>query len=93
MKNGRVYTHPNSELILPGITRKVIIEICEDNNIEFLERAIKQDELCDLDELFIAGTGSEVTPVVQINEKNIADKKPGPVTRLLQQKFFEMTQQ
>jgi branched-subunit amino acid aminotransferase/4-amino-4-deoxychorismate lyase len=39
----------------------------------------------------ILGTGSEVTPVVQINNKLVGNGKPGPVTRLIQEKFFELT--
>jgi D-alanine transaminase len=43
-----------------------------------------------MDELIIAGTGSEITPVVQINDKPVGNKKPGEMTRFLQLKFFEM---
>jgi D-alanine transaminase len=38
----------------------------------------------------IAGTGSEITPVIQINNAPVENKKPGEITRFLQQKFFEM---
>lgn len=92
VKNGIVYTHPKSELILPGITRKVILEICADNGIEVKEKAIPEDDLYNLDELIIAGTGSEVTPVIQVNDKLIGNKKPGEITKFIQQKFFEMVQ-
>ena len=64
VKNGKVITHPLSNLILPGITRKVILEICRESNIVVEERAISESELFELDELIIAGTGTEVTPVV-----------------------------
>jgi len=40
--------------------------------------------------VFIAGTGSEITPVVEINETPVGNKKPGKITRLIQQKFFEL---
>ncbi len=91
VKNGIVVTHPLSNLILPGITRKVVLEICAANNIPFEERAISENELLKLDELMIAGTGSEITPVVIIDDNPVANKKPGEVTRFLQQKFFELT--
>lgn len=90
VKNGKVITHPLSNLILPGITRKVILEICAENNIPAEERAFSEAELFELDELIIAGTGSEITPVIQINETSVGNKKPGEITRFLQQKFFEM---
>jgi D-alanine transaminase len=91
VNNGTVITHPLSNLILPGITRKVILEICAANKIPFEERAINENELLEVDELMIAGTGSEITPVVMIDNKPVANKKPGEVTRFLQQKFFELT--
>ncbi len=90
VKNGVVITHPVSNLILPGITRKVILEICDTNNIPVEEKPISETELYELDEIIIAGTGNEVTPVIQVNDKAIGNKKPGEITRLLQNKFFEM---
>lgn len=91
VKNGTVITHPLSNLILPGITRNVILEICAGNNIPVEEKAVAEQELYEVDELMIAGTGSEITPVVMIDNKPVSNKKPGEVTRFLQQKFFELT--
>jgi len=89
VKNGTVITHPLSNLILPGITRKVILEICAENSIPVEERALSKAELYEIDELIIAGTGSEVTPVIQVDDIPVGNKKPGEITRLLQKKFFE----
>ncbi|MFW5831598.1 MAG: D-amino-acid transaminase [Prolixibacteraceae bacterium] len=90
VKNRTVFTHPLTNHILPGITRKVILEICEKYDIPFEERAMTEKELFGLDELIVAGTGTEVTPVVQIDERPVGNKKPGEITRFIQQKFFEM---
>jgi D-alanine transaminase len=90
IKSGTLITHPLSNLVLPGITRKVALEICAKNNISVEERAFSEKELYEMDELFIAGTGSEITPVVEINKTAVGNKKPGEVTRLIQQKFFEL---
>jgi D-alanine transaminase len=90
VKNGTVITHPLSNLILPGITRKVILEICAEHKIPVEERTFSETELFEMDELMIAGTGSEITPVIQINDSPVGNKKPGEITRLLQYKFFEM---
>jgi D-alanine transaminase len=90
VKNGKVITHPLSNIILPGITRKVILELCHKYNIEAEERAITANELHEVDELIIAGTGSEITPVVKVNDSPVGNKKPGEVTRFLQNKFFEL---
>lgn len=91
VKNGVVYTHPDSNLILPGITKIVIREICKANNIPLVEEGIPASELANMDEMMIVGTGSEVTPVVQMDENLVKNGKPGPVTLFIQEKFFELT--
>ena len=91
VKNGKVVTHPLSNLILPGITRKVVAEICSENKIEFQETPINEIDLFNLDEIFISGTGSEILPVIQVNESPVGNGKPGQLTRFIQQKFFERT--
>ena len=90
VKKGEIYTHPLSNLILPGITRKVLIEIAMKEGIAVREEAIAANQLGTLDELIICGTGSEVLPAVQVDNLLIGSGKPGPVTRLLQKKFFEL---
>jgi D-alanine transaminase len=90
VKNGTVITRPLSNLILPGITRKVILEICADSKIPVEERLFSEKELLELDELIIAGTGSEVTPVIQVNDTFIGNKIPGEITRHIQREFFKM---
>ncbi len=89
VKDRVVITRPLSNLILPGITRKVVLEICKEDSIPFEERLFTKDELYQMDEVFLAGTGSEIMPVVEIDDKIIGNKKPGTITRLLQKKFFE----
>lgn len=91
VKDGTVFTHPLTNLILPGITRQVVLELCSRHQIPFKEEAIPEKELTGMDELFITGTGSEVTPVVQVNEKITGNHKPGELTRFIQTEFFKMT--
>lgn len=90
VKNGRVITCPLSNLILPGITRKVILEICTANHIPFEEREFSEAEMLEMDEIIIAGTGSEVTPAIKVDSSSIGNGKPGKITRLIQEKFFEL---
>jgi len=90
VKDGELVTHPLSNLILPGITRKVILEMALEAGIPVKEEAIPAEKLYALDELIICGTGSEVMPAVQVNDRLVGDGKPGTVTRFLQKKFFEM---
>lgn len=91
VKNGIVYTHPDSNLILPGITKKVAFEICREQHIKVIEEGICDNQLQHMDEMMIVGTGSEITPVIQMDEHLIGTGVPGPVTRLLQERFFRMT--
>ncbi len=90
VKNGVVITRPLSNFILPGITRKVILEICEENKIPVNERLFTEKELYGFDELIIAGTGTEVTPAIQVNNTVIGNNKPGEITKFIQKKFFEL---
>jgi D-alanine transaminase len=90
VKNGTVITRPLSNLILPGITRKVILEICTANQIPYEEREFSETEMLEMDELIIAGTGSEITPAIQVNDNMIGNGKPGKITRFIQEKFFEI---
>lgn len=90
VKNGKINTHPLSNLILPGITRKVVLELCRSNGIPLEESAINEEELSTMDELFIAGTGSEIMPVIEVNGSLISDGNPGPITRNIQQLFFNL---
>lgn len=83
VKNGELRTHPLSELILPSVTREVVIEIAREQGVPVREQAFTATELFDLDELFVAGTTTDVTPVVEVDGRTIGAGKPGPVSRQL----------
>ncbi|WP_044340307.1 D-amino-acid transaminase [Rossellomorea aquimaris] len=89
VKDGVIYTHPATNLILNGITRRVIEGLCKENKISFQEEAFLVRELLEADEVFIASTTSEVMPVIKIDEQTIGDGKTGPVTKRLQVLFSE----
>jgi D-alanine transaminase len=88
---GKVITHPDSNLILPGITKKAIIRICCELGIDIVERPIRIEETPDIEECFITGTGTEITPVIQIDDRRVGNGEAGPVTRKLQKEFFRIT--
>ena len=81
IKNDSVVTHPLTNNILPGITRKVILEICQDKKIPFEECFFSLTDLYDADEVFLSGTTTEVLPIVSVDNKVIADGKPGKLTK------------
>lgn len=87
IKDGKIYTHPANNLILNGITRRVIKELAEDLNIPFIEESFTLDFLNDADEVIISSTSIEVMPVVQVNDQKIGDGKVGQITKQLQNAF------
>lgn len=89
IKQGKVFTHPISNLILNGITRQRIKDLCVLNNIPFIEEAFTSDDIVNGEEFFLTSTTSEVMPVVQVNEKLINNGKVGSTTRRLQELFAQ----
>lgn len=83
VKNGALITHPLTPNILPGITRMVILDICQKFGIPVEERFFKTDALYGADEAFLTGTITEVLPIVTVDGKTIGDGSVGPVTRRL----------
>lgn len=86
--NGTILT-PMISSCLDGITRETIIRLARDMDIPLIERNITRDELYIADEVFFTGTAAEVTPIRNIDNREIGDGKPGAITKLLQSKFFE----
>jgi D-alanine transaminase len=84
-----LYTHPESEYILSGITRKNIIRIARESGLTVIEEAVHETMIENISEAFLAGTVSEVTPVTRIGNHTIGDSRPGPVAKLLQDKFLQ----
>lgn len=89
VKNSIIHTPPLSNLILSGITRELIIEICKSNSFEVKENNIKGEELKIFDEFFITGTTTEVKPVIQIDDWKVKNGKPGNITKQIQKAFFQ----
>lgn len=85
--NGVLYTHPESEYILSGITRKNVIRIAKDLGIPVKEKAITETMIGNINEAFLAGTGVEVSPVTKIGEIIAGNGQPGPLTKSIMGKF------
>jgi D-alanine transaminase len=92
VKDGKVFTHPESNRILSGVTRKTVIEICRKMDIDLCEEPIKESRLKSFDEIFITSTTLEITPVVLINDLKIGRGNPGTITRLIQKEYQELVQ-
>lgn len=83
VKNGELRTHPLSPLILPSVTRELVIEIAREQGITVREEAFSDKELFALDELFVSGTTTDVTAIVEVDGKRIGSGAPGPISRAL----------
>jgi D-alanine transaminase len=80
---GEVRTYPNSNYILPGITRDVVIELAHELGIPVSETPIYLHEIALLEECFLTGTTSDVMPVVSIDGKPVGNGRPGAITKRL----------
>lgn len=87
-RRGVVYSPPSTEDNLDGITRRSLIEMIRDDlQIPFVERSIGRSELYASDEMFLCGTGAQVTPVRSVDRRVIGDGSIGPITSKLKQHF------
>lgn len=83
VRGGELWTHPLSPLILPSVTREVVLEIARELGVPVREEAFTSAQLFELDELFVAGTTTDVTPIVEVDGRPIGDGRPGPVSARL----------
>ena len=79
VKDGKVITRPLSNLILPGIRRRTLLEIAEQENIDIEERLFSVEEALQADEAFISSATTIALPVVSIDGHLIGDGSPGPI--------------
>ena len=86
-----IRTFSLTNAILPSVTRSVVIEICHERGLPVREFPISEEEMRHAEELFVAGTASEVTPVVRVDGLSIADGRPGAMTMTIQESFMNRT--
>ncbi|MEM3022815.1 MAG: branched-chain amino acid transaminase, partial [Candidatus Bathyarchaeia archaeon] len=90
VKDGALLTPPTSSGALYGYTRDSIKELAKDLSIPLLEREILREELFTADEAFLTGTAAEVTPIREVDGRAIGSGSIGPITKRLQEKFFQV---
>jgi len=83
-------TPPLSNLILPGITREIVLRLCKKLGFRYTERDIKLTELNHFDEMFLLSTTTEITPVIEFDGNIINDRVPGPICKLLQSEYQKL---
>jgi D-alanine transaminase len=80
---GEVRTYPNSNLVLPGVTRDVVLELARKIGVPVAEVPIYRHEIAGLEEAFLTGTTTDVMPVGVIDGKAVGGGRPGPITMKL----------
>jgi branched-chain amino acid aminotransferase len=75
--------------VLEGITRDSVIRIARDKGIEVVEQSITRDEVYTADEMFLTGTAAEITPVRELDDRQIGAGSRGPITKTIQSTFFD----
>jgi branched-chain amino acid aminotransferase len=89
VRDGEIKTPPLAN-VLEGITRASVIELARDKGMSVTEAPITRDELYVADEIFLTGTAAEVTPVREVDHRQIGPGKRGPITKTLQDAFFDV---
>jgi branched-chain amino acid aminotransferase len=89
VRKGRIKTPPLSSAILEGITRETVITLAREMGYVVEESTFSRDELYLADEVFFTGTAAELTPVREIDDRQIGAGECGVVTRKLQDAYFE----
>jgi D-alanine transaminase len=91
VRGGELMTHPEGPSILPGITRRVVLEIAQREGIPIREVGLLAAELTSIDEAFLTGTGTEVLPVTSIDGQRVGSGSRGAITSAIQERFYELT--
>ncbi len=83
VRDGKLTTPPTSEGCLPGVTRKVVLELAAREGVETIEEPIDPQGLLEVDEMFLTNSIMEVMPVCRVERHELAGGEPGPMTRRL----------
>ncbi|MFC2114729.1 D-amino-acid transaminase [Bacteroidota bacterium] len=89
VKDNIVYTHPKSNFILSGISREIVIELCQQHGLNIKLSPFTEQFMSEADEVFLVGTSTEVMPVVSLNKTKVGHGKVGPVTDKIQQFYSD----
>ena len=89
VERGALLTYPLDGTVLESITRAVVLELARENGTPAREEGPRAERLAQADEVFVVGTTTEVTAVVEVDGQRIGTGRPGPLTERLQRLFVE----
>ena len=90
VRDTTVFTPPISAALLPGVTRSAVMTIVRDLGYPLVEMNVPREMLYTVDEVFFTGTAAEITPVRSVDRIPVGEGKPGPITKELQKRFFDV---
>jgi branched-chain amino acid aminotransferase len=90
VRDGTLVSPPSTADNLDGITRQTLITLAKDLGIPFVERPIGRTELYIADEMFLCGTGAEVTSVRSVDRRTVGEGAIGPLTVMLGRRFDDI---
>lgn len=85
VKDETVFTHPANNFILNGITRQVVLELCEQEGIPVIESGVTLNDIQTMDEAFLTGTSTQVMAISHIENSMLGPGVIGPITRKIQE--------
>ena len=89
VRDGTLITPPATDNILEGITRACVLKIAADNGIPTAIRQVDRTELYIADEVFLCGTGAQISPVTSIDHRAIGNGERGPITAKVTETYFD----
>jgi branched-chain amino acid aminotransferase len=89
VRDGVALTPPVSDDLLEGVTRKALMELMVNEGIPVEVRSIDRSELYVADEVFLCGTGVQVSPVVEVDHRPVGSGEVGPIGRLVRDRYFD----
>ncbi len=89
VRDGVAITPPVSDDLLEGVTRRGIIELLGNEGVPTLERSIDRSELYVADEVFVCGTGVQVSPVTEVDHRPVGAGHVGPIASLVKDRYFD----
>lgn len=92
VEHGTISTPPKNELILPGITRDLVLELAQANDIPVEETNIDSARLARADEVWLTSSTKEILPVTAINDTTVGSGKPGPLFATMYQHYQDYKQ-
>ena len=91
VRHGRLLTPAFSSAgALEGITAASVRSISEDLGYDVAEWGLRRTDLYVAEEAFLCGTAAEVVPIASVDDRNVGSGKPGPITKAIQEVFFQV---